>query len=225
MANQRITIKGTSNGLIVKIDAGVWQGLLEELDASLAEKASFFKGGRVALQVGPRLLTRPQLEAVGHLLKRHGVSLWAVESDAPGTQDAAAQLNLDTRVSPGRIRVAASNSSKTGDRSIIVRRTLRSGQVIHHPGDIVIIGDVNPGAEIKAGGSIIVWGRLSGSVFAGAGNGRTSDAVVCALRLSPMQLRIGDHITRAPTDDASTEIVPEMASIQDGQIVAVPWHG
>jgi septum site-determining protein MinC len=225
MANQRITIKGTSNGLIVKIGAGVWQGLLEELDTTLADKASFFKGGRVALQVGPRQLTRPQLESVGHILKRHGVTLWAVEGDAPGTQDAAAQLNLETRIAPARIRVAASNPAKPDGNSIVIRRTLRSGQVIHHPGDIVIIGDVNPGAEIKAGGSVIVWGRLRGSVFAGAANGRSSDAVVCALRLSPMQLRIGDHITRAPADDDSAEIVPEMASIQDGQIVAEPWHG
>ena len=225
MANHRITIKGTSDGLIVKIGAGTWQGLLEELDDGLAEKASFFKGGRVALQVGPRQLTRLQVEAVGHILKQHDVTLWAVESDAARTQDAATQLGLETRITPARIRVAGRNSPKPADNSIIIRRTLRSGQVIDHPGDIVVIGDINPGAEVKAGGSVIVWGRLRGTVFAGADNGHQTNAVVCALQLSPMQLRIGRHITRAPSDDSSRDMVPEMASIQGGQIVAEPWHG
>ena len=87
MSNDRITIKGTSNGLIITVGPGVWQGLVEELDARLAEKASFFKGGRVALHVGPRQLTRPQLEIVGQVLSRHNVTLWAVKSDAPGTHE------------------------------------------------------------------------------------------------------------------------------------------
>ena len=79
------------------------------------------------------------------------------------------------------------------------------------------------GAEIQAGGDVIVWGRLRGSVHAGVKSG--SEAIVCALQLSPMQLRIGTHITLSPTDDGSREITPEIASVQDGQIVAEPWRG
>ncbi len=226
MSNERIIIKGTSSGLIIKIGSGVWQGLIEELDHSLAEKASFFKGGRVALKVGPRQLTRPQIEAVGHILNRHNVTLWAVEGDAPGTREAAEQLGLEITLTAARPESAsaAQPPEPTGD-SIVLRRTLRSGQVVNHPGHIVIIGDVNPGAEIKAGGSVIVWGRLRGSVYAGAANGQHEKAVVCALQLSPMQLRIGDNITRAPAEDADTDIIPEMASIQAGRIVAEPWNG
>jgi septum site-determining protein MinC len=97
--------------------------------------------------------------------------------------------------------------------------------VIHHPGHLVIIGDVNPGAEIKAGGSVIVWGRLRGVIQAGSAEAYRESAVVCALQLAPMQLRIGDHIARAPVDDNQHELVPEIASIQAGQIVAEPWNG
>jgi septum formation inhibitor MinC len=53
---------------------------------------------------------------------------------------------------------------------------------------------------------------------------RAQTSVVCALQLSPMQLRIGDKITRAPALDEA-EIVPEIAYIQDEQIVAEPWPG
>lgn len=220
MSSDRVIIKGTSNGLIITIGAGAWPGLVDELDRRLGEKASFFKGGRVALRVGPRQLTRPQLETVGDVLDRHNVTLWAVESDASGTQEAARQLGLETELSKKRV-VAQPDSPPKGD-SIVVQRTLRSGQVIYHPGHIVIIGDVNPGAEVRAGGNVIVWGRLRGTVHAGTGK-IGDEALVCALQLSPTQLRIGQYIAHAPTDGGGGEILPEMASVQNGQIVAEPW--
>jgi septum site-determining protein MinC len=224
MSNERITIKGTSDGLIVTIGAGAWPGLVDELNRHLGQKASFFKGGRVALRLGPRQLTRLQLESVGRVLNRHNVSLWAVESDSPGTRQAATQLGLETDLSPSQAPVVPVRSLPE-ENSIVVQRTLRSGQIIHHPGHVVVIGDVNPGAEIRAGGSVVVWGRLRGTVHAGVGDdGLGEEAVVCALQLSPTQLRIGDHITRSPADETDQEIVPEMASIQDGQIVAEPWQ-
>jgi septum site-determining protein MinC len=224
MSNERITIKGTSDGLIVTIGAGAWPGLVDELNQHLSQKASFFKGGRVALRIGPRQLTRLQLESVGRVLSRHNVSLWAVESDSPGTRQAAAQLGLETDLSPSQAPVIPVTSPPE-ENLIVVQRTLRSGQIIHHSGHVVVIGDVNPGAEIRAGGSVVVWGRLRGTVHAGVGEeGLGEQAVVCALQLSPTQLRIGDYITRSPADEGDQEIVPEMASVQDGQIVAEPWQ-
>lgn len=210
--------------MIVNIGSGVWQGLIEELDENLADKASFFKGGRVALRVGPRQLTRPQIESVGRILNRHNVTLWAVEGEAPGTQEAAAQLGLETQLVPAKPQNLTPDAPQTGN-ALLIRRTLRSGQVVHYPGHIVIVGDVNPGAEVKAGGSVMVWGRLRGNVFAGADAEIGEKAVICALQLSPMQLRIADKIARSPADDDSQEPVAEMASIQNGRIVAEPWNG
>jgi len=225
MSNERINIKGTSNGLVVTIGSGVWQGLVEELNNSLAQKASFFKGGRVALRVGARQLTRLQLENVGHVLGRHNVTLWAVESNAPGTLEAAELLGLETSIdTPLRPPTVEIDAPSTGD-AIVIQRTLRSGQVVNHPGHIVIIGDVNPGAEVKAGGSVIVWGRLRGTVYAGNDAKYKDQTIVCALQLSPMQLRIGDSIARSPAVDEDHDMIPEMASIQDGHIVAEPWNG
>lgn len=223
MSNGRITIKGTSDGLMITIGAGAWQGLVDELDQLLGQRASFFKGGRVALRIGPRQLTRLQLETVGRVLNRHNVSLWAVESDSPGTRQAAGQLGLETDLSPRPAVSAVEPAPAEGD-SIVVQRTLRSGQVIHHPGHVVVIGDVNPGAEIRAGGSVVVWGRLRGTAHAGVGEGGLGEqAVVCALQLTPTQLRIGEHLSRSPAHESDEEIVPEMAFVQDGQIVAEPW--
>ena len=223
MTTERIQIKGTSDGLIITIGAGAWPGLVEELDHHLGQKASFFKGGRVALRLGPRQLTRPQLEAVGRILSRHQVSLWAVEGDSPGTREAAEQLGLETELFARQTMPTPATPPPEGD-SIVVQRTLRSGQVLYHPGHVIVIGDVNPGAEIQAGGNIIIWGRLRGMVHAGVGeNGLGDQAIVCALQLSPTQLRIGNHITRPPAENAAHESGPEVASVQDGQIVAELW--
>ncbi len=223
MSNERITIKGTSNGLIVTIGSGLWSTLVDELDQRLSERASFFKGGRVALHVGPRQLTHTELEAIGEVLSRHDVTLWAVDSDSPGTRDAAAQLGLEVGL-PDRSTIAQTEGTDTLAEAIVVRRTLRSGQVIYHHGHVVIIGDVNPGAEIRAGGNVVVWGRLRGTVHAGTGVDG-DNAVVCALQLAPTHLRIGNYIARSPTEESGQEMMPEMASVQNNQIVAESWKG
>lgn len=218
----RVTIKGTSEGLIINMGAGSWAYLMDELASQLRQRASFFKGGRVALRVGPRQLTAHQLETIGNLLSQHNMSLWAVESDSPATQAVTMALGLEISLTPRQTTDLESDHLPQGN-SIIIQRTLRSGQVITHPGSVIIIGDVNPGAEIKAGGSVIVWGRLRGTVHAGVGP-EGDDAIVCALQLFPTQLRINKYISRSPADDIDRDkIMPEIASVENGQIVAEAW--
>jgi septum site-determining protein MinC len=224
MSSDRVVIKGTSDGLIITIGAGAWPGLLDELNEHLGQKASFFKGGRVALRVGPRQLTRPQLETMGQLLKNHQISLWLVESDSAGTQEAAVELGLEIERLPRQAATPTEVEELPKGDSIVVQRTLRSGQVIYHPGHVVVIGDVNPGAEIRAGGNVVVWGRLRGTVHAGIGdNGWGDRAIVCALQLAPTQLRIGEFLSRSPGHETELDVMPEIASVQDNQIVAEVW--
>ena len=83
-----------------------------------------------------------------------------------------------------------------------------------------LYGDVNPGAEIIAGGSVIVWGRLRGMVHAGAGG--DEKAIVCALDLAPTQLRIAGYISVSPQDKRRKPL-PEIASVRQGRIVAEAW--
>lgn len=230
MSRTRVDIKGTNYGLVIHIGSGDWNSLLIELTSRLEGTPSFFKGGRVALHVGPRQMTQDQLKHVGDLLQTHQMSLWAVISESDVTRQQAMSLGLESTLippsqaaHPGAKEDVIAASEETD--AILVRRTLRSGQSLHHPGHVVVIGDVNPGAEIVAGGDVVVWGRLRGIVHAGAsGDG---SAVVCALALAPMQLRISQHIARSPGSELEqkhlNDIAPEIASVQDGQIVVEPW--
>jgi septum site-determining protein MinC len=99
------------------------------------------------------------------------------------------------------------------DNTILVRRTLRSGQKINFSGNVVILGDVNPGAEVMASGHVVVLGALRGMVHAGAAG--DEQAVVVAFRLQPTQLRIANHITRPPEDESARPSQPEIARIKD----------
>ena len=229
MSDDRVRIRGTSEGLVITLGAGDLGALLRELDERLGSTASFFRGGRVALHVGPRELTTEDLEALGQTILRNGVSLWAVIGDSAATQAAAEALGLETTFAPRPTLLPGETQDERQleevedvGLGILVRRTLRSGQVVQHPGHVVVIGDVNPGAEIIASGDVVVWGKLRGIVHAGATG--DDEAVVCALSLAPLQLRIGNHIARAPEEREGLLERPEMASVQDGEIVAEPWE-
>ncbi len=94
---------------------------------------------------------------------------------------------------PEQPESAASQSAPSyGDEepTLYLRRTLRSGQRVVFGGNVVLLGDLNPGAQIEADGDVIVLGQLRGSVHAGCEGDR--DATVVATSLQATQLRIAD---------------------------------
>ncbi|MCL6634989.1 MAG: septum site-determining protein MinC [Peptococcaceae bacterium] len=108
------------------------------------------------------------------------------------------------------------------ENTILVQRTLRSGQSIRYDGNVVVLGDVNPGAEVAATGNVIVMGALRGMVHAGAAG--DENAIVMSFRLQPTQLRIANHITRPPDNEELDVDHPEIARIKDGVVTieAIP---
>lgn len=218
----RIQIKGIRDGLLVTCSAGDWaeirQALLDELD----EKADFFRGARMALDVGEHALRAVELSQLRNEIADRQITLWAVLSQSLVTEQTAQTLGLETQLSRPRPEPEAmpiETRLQQGDDALLVRRTLRSGFSMQHAGHVVVLGDVNPGAEIIAGGSVIVWGRLRGMVHAGAEG--DENAVVCALDLSPTQLRIAGVVALTPKRKGKPQ--PEMAHLVNGQVLAEPW--
>lgn len=89
---------------------------------------------------------------------------------------------------------------------------IRAGEPISFDGDVVIIGDVNPSAEVRATGDVFVFGRLRGIAHAGISG--DAHAVIAASEFSPMQIRIADVVSRAPQLSAAMEY----AYLDNGQI-------
>jgi septum site-determining protein MinC len=108
---------------------------------------------------------------------------------------------------------------EAGPSTLYHAATLRGGQVLHHSGNIVVVGDVNPGAELVACGDVLVFGRLAGIAHAGAQGDES--ARILAVELRATQLRIATFIA-ANSDVAHAESgVPEVAFARDGRIVIV----
>jgi septum site-determining protein MinC len=223
MTGEPVTIKGTSGGLIIGLGEGPLPHVLDEMQAQLSAKASFFLGGRVALRVGERPLSVEQVQAIGSTLEQIGVTLWAVEGTHPTTFSAAQELGLETSMEPAASSTPAAPEQISRDElvGIVVRRTLRSGQAIHHAGHVTLIGDVNPGAELVAGGDIVIWGKLRGTAHAGAMG--DDEAIICAMQMAPNQIRIGSYIARSPERGRPPK-VPEIARVQDERIVVERWN-
>ena len=221
-----IKIKGIRDGLLISLGEGEWPVVQEELLKQIEERAAFFQGARVALDVENHILHAAELGILRDKLSDGGISLWAVLSNSPTTERTSQMLGLATRIStpkPERvIRSQSASTSLSGDNAMLVKRTLRSGFKISSAGHVIVIGDVNPGAEVSAGGNVVVWGRLLGSVHAGVDGDK--DAVVCALEMMPKQLRIDDVIGGLPLKpDKKKHVLPEIAMIQGGQIVFQEW--
>jgi septum site-determining protein MinC len=236
--NAAISVKGLRDGVLITLDRGELAAQLTELAELIESRKTFFQGGQVAVQVGDRSLGRDELLGLCRVFGQRGVALSALLSTDAGTRSTADELGLRTELAsldtqepapaiagdprPGLLDLPGADASEYPP-GVLVERTLRSGQSVHCAGHVVILGDVNPGAEVIAGGDVIVWGHLRGIVHAGA-MGDTARCV-CALDLSPTQLRIGSHIARPPEDKRRRkETRPERAFVNDDQIVAERWH-
>lgn len=220
-----LRVKGTRDGLLITLnndEEQPWQAKCDALLQHLDAQIEFLKGAKLALDVGSLALKAADLGGLRDQISERGFSLWAVISNSPVTEQTAQMLGMATRLHTSTPERAArsTESSMQGEDAIFIRRTLRSGHRIQHNGHVIIIGDVNPGAEVIAGGDVVVWGRLRGTVHAGAqGN---EDAVVCALELSPTQLRIADQVAVTPHGHNASK--PEVACLKDGQVLAEVWN-
>lgn len=219
---QSFVIKGIREGLLVTARQGNWQEIQEELLAQIENQEAFFKGAKLALDVGEQTLRAIDLGGLIEKLLNRGITLWAVLSSSPKTEQNAQALGLATRIftpKPEREVRSAHGQTEDGEPAIFIRRTLRSGTKITCPGSVAVLGDINPGAEVIASGNIIVWGKVRGVVHAGAEG--DDQCMVCALDLQPMQLRIADIIAVTPSRKGKPQ--PEIARVVDGQVIAEPW--
>lgn len=201
MTHQGVLIKGNSDGITILVnEAEQFTLILEELREKFINANDFFRGASIAINPGSRLLTPEEKMALIDLCQ---------EFELSGVEFINKPVTLkkrDALVSQGE--------------TLILKKTIRSGQRISYKGTIVVVGDINPGAEVVATGDIVVMGYLRGVVHAGA-DGNT-EAEVLALALQPTQLRIAHCIARSP-DRFSVKIKGkielEKAYIKDGLIV------
>jgi septum site-determining protein MinC len=222
-----ISIKGTRNGLLLTMEPGTpFSDLIGALASRLAEAPDFFRGASLSVDTTRRKLLVSERVQLEDLLSHYYMSVSPIEQaktvqkEIPKTvQFPAEETPLPGMPAPQEVQQEARDPRESTD-TLFLHRTVRSGQAIHHTSNVVVLGDVNPGAEIVAGGDIIVWGTLRGMVHAGYPD--NANALVCSLLLSPVQLRIA-HLLSRPPEGFEAQPRPEIASIKNGQIVVETW--
>lgn len=178
---QLVTIKGTKDGITLHLnDTCSYGDLLQEIDEKLS--ASQYDNSdnpliSVHVKIGNRFLTPEQDDELRTLIrKKKNLVVDTIDSQVVSVEEAL--------------------EWKRNNEIVSVAKTVRSGQVLEVKGDLLLIGDVNAGATIIAGGNIFVMGVLRGIAHAGYyGN---KNAIIAASLMKPMQLRISDVMNRAP---------------------------
>jgi septum site-determining protein MinC len=185
---QNVTIKGTKEGLVLHLDDSCsYEELKRELDNKLSANSRTQDERQltsVKVEMGNRYLTEAQREELKDLIRqKKNFVVDDIESNVI-TKEEVERLMAKTEV-------------------MTVSRIIRSGQVLEVPGDLLLVGDVNPGGTVIAGGNIFIMGTLKGMAHAGCfGN---NEAVIAASSMKPSQLRISDCLNRAPDSTQSNE--------------------
>ncbi|MBY9079387.1 septum site-determining protein MinC [Paenibacillus sp. HN-1] len=192
--SKHVRIKGIKDGLVFLLDDKCpFEELLGELRYKLEHSHQNILTGpivHVDIKLGSRQVTEEEKEAVLDILRGQGnLLIRSFEAqEAPQEEPVGSLSTLSGMV--------------------------RSGQVLHHRGDLLFLGDVNPGGAITCTGDIYILGALRGMAHAGMEGNET--AVIAASLMAPTQLRIAEVISRPPDEWETRESSMDFAFLSDG---------
>lgn len=220
MKDNAIVFKGTKEGLYIILKEEMnFTDIVEQLENKIKPSKSFFEGAKIVNFKGKSLSPKEYNELVDILQSQYGMQFSGdyetlYDSVAAEKEEEKNQTKPEPIVKQGLGEV---------EKALFINGTIRSGQLIKADGNIVVLGDVNPGAYLEAVGSIIIMGNMRGTAHSGTQGDYST--YIAAFRLEPMQLRIGDIITRSPDGKQFKASVPEMAVVKKGMIIVEPYLG
>lgn len=204
MVDDKILIKGNKEGLYAVIYMNKFKDfddMLEALIEKLSKGKKFYRGATFKITTDLKYISSKDLNRLKDVLFEEFLIKDCIFEDREE-------------------KVSKVFSGIYEGRTKFIRKTIRGGQTINYSGNIVIIGDVNPGAEIYAAGNVIVLGTLKGHVHAGFGG--NEKALIAAFNLQPEILQIANIMTRSPEDGLKPKY-PEVAKVKENNIIVEPY--
>lgn len=208
--SRSVSLKGNGSALRLIIPEGIAADLVvREARSIILEASSMISQMDVIIDIGSRSLTESDLIYLLENLVWSGslnVSHWR-------TDDLISRDLLSrSGISLGETSVARSNVAYD---TLVIHRSLRSGQRISHPGDVLVLGNVHDGSEVVASGNVCVFGRLSGVVHAGSDG--DDGRFITADNFNARQIRIGSKVSNdADLSDHSWWGRPVIVSVERG---------
>ncbi|MCD4713314.1 MAG: septum site-determining protein MinC [Clostridiales bacterium] len=219
--------KGKLNGLYLNVDTNEsYTRIMSHLKKILEESGAFYKGSKIIGLTGQKFTYKQKAEIEELLFNQYGIEVESLEEEIgeirKTPEPEPIQIPEPVNEPPPVVDKPVIEQSKLSDTKFVFG-TLRSGKSVHYPGNVILIGDINPGAEIIAEGNIVVMGRILGFVHAGSAG--LESAVIVANLLKPTQIRIAKLISVPPSDDHSEHTLsPEIASVSKGIIKIEKCH-
>ena len=168
---EEISVRGIKGGVLISLPEKAWYQQRDQLISRIQTQERFFKGGRIALDVGGSDWSQDQLFKLLRDLSDEGVCLWAVLTTSETTLASAKNFELQASISSQTTAENPENLPLTQDEYSVEWHTepLEKGEKVAFKANGVVIGDVPEGAEVITAGSLIVWGTVRGSLKAGCG--------------------------------------------------------
>jgi len=207
LSKELVTIKGTRGGLVILLDpASKLEELKDDLKKKFISSKGFFKGARFTFHYPNSSADNPQYTELESICLQYGL--------VPNKE-----IHLPVSPSDPAVKNTTGDSDLTDDTdepARLIFATIRSGQEIEAMNNLIIVGDINPGARLYAGGSIVIFGRCLGSANAGV-PGR-NNSTITALLLYPAHLSIAGIGGLQNTKQKG----PATASLKNNRIVFEP---
>ena len=240
--NQLVTIKGTKSGIILVLEPKAsFMEICNDAASRFKEASSFLGNKRVGLIIRGRKLSDDEENKIVEVIENNcDLTVCCIIDEESDAEKRFEHLSKEVSQTSQETVVSAENITEQTqyddtNNAVIIQGNLRSGQDVSCRQSVVILGDVKPGANVVSYGSIFILGELRGNAFAGAGGDR--NAIVMALDLNPLQVRIADAIAISPDAERGPKIrlkkkkfmgndnsgEPEVAYIEGDHIVKTAY--
>ena len=167
MNTLELQIKGIHGGVLITLPAASWFQQRDLLIGRIQTQERFFKGGRIALDVGSTDWSEEQLLKLLKDLADEGVCLWTILSSSEITRQAAEYHGFPTTLpdpsrKPGESPQQPTEEEDGVESFACMERSLAEGEHFQHSGDLLMIGDIPTDAKLEVTGSLVLWGTLHG---------------------------------------------------------------
>lgn len=200
--SQVVEIKLKRDELVITLDnKSEYKEILKVLKRKLTELKKLYKDDKTPIFITGKVLKNKEIEEIQKIIKS--------EIDV--------EIEFDSPKVLGLYGIRKTYNEDIGESTTIYHKgSLRSGQRIENEGSIVIIGDLNSGAEVIAGENIIILGRLMGLAHAGAKGNKK--AIIAAEKIETPQLRISNIVKSIQKEDDEYNIRYTFASVKEDKI-------
>ncbi|MGL5426296.1 MAG: septum site-determining protein MinC [Cetobacterium sp.] len=214
--NDCVILKGKKDRLVVQLDSNIdFSSLKDKFSEKIKQAEAFIGDTKIAIEFTNRKLTELEENILIDVVnKETNIKVAFVFSE----KSIFSQLPIP------EFQLPFNNIKDLTDEGLTKfhKGTLRSGHSLEFDGNVIVLGDVNPGAVIKSKGNVVVLGYLNGTVY--AGNDEGSDAFIGAFSLNPIQIKIGQVIAKNPSTNVldvnkvKKTLDFEVAYLKDGNI-------